>query len=144
MILAWGNTRLTSMPYGSISEREMKMSYMGRVEGSEVLEEESPSKLRRRQKQLESLRHIYLPHHGCPVEYLEWSVHFHCALGKMLVIKEPHMSLFVAPTGVGKTHLALDLLEKEYFNHFDFIIITCPTSTDNVTYRSQKVVFDRS
>ena len=25
---------------------------------------------------------------------------------------EPHMALFVAPTGVGKTHLALDLLER--------------------------------
>ena len=42
-------------------------------------------------------------------------------------MKEPHTALFVAPTGVGKTHLALDLLEGEYKNHFDFIIIICPT-----------------
>ena len=36
----------------------------------------------------------------------------------MLTMLEPHMVLFVAPTGVGKTHLALDLLKQEYFNHF--------------------------
>ena len=44
-----------------------------------------------------------------------------------MFMKEPHTALFVAPTGVGKTHLALDLLEKEYKNHFNFIIIICPT-----------------
>ena len=42
-------------------------------------------------------------------------------------MKEPHTALFVAPTGVGKTHLALNLLENEYRNHFDFIVIICPT-----------------
>ena len=53
-------------------------------------------------------------------------------------MKEPHTALFVAPTGVGKTHLALDLLESEYFNHFNFITIICPTLSHNVTCRSQK------
>ena len=42
-----------------------------------------------------------------------------------MFLKEPHTALFVAPTGVGKTHLALSLLE--YRNHFDFIVIICPT-----------------
>ena len=42
-------------------------------------------------------------------------------------MKELHTALFVAPTGVGKTHLALSLLETEYRNHFDFIVIICPT-----------------
>ena len=42
-------------------------------------------------------------------------------------MKEPHTALFVAPTGVRKTHLALSLLEVEYRNHFDFIVIICPT-----------------
>ena len=50
-------------------------------------------------------------------------------------MKEPHTALFVAPTGVRKTDLALDLLEKEYINHFDFIIIICPTLKHNDTYR---------
>ena len=42
-------------------------------------------------------------------------------------MKELHTAFFVAPTGVGKTHLALNLLENGYKNHFDFIIIICPT-----------------
>ena len=52
-------------------------------------------------------------------------------------MKEPHTALFVAPTGVGKMHLALNLLESEYRNHFDFIIIICPTLAHNETYKSQ-------
>ena len=54
---------------------------------------------------------------------------------------ESHTALFVAPTGVGKTHLALDLLEKEYKNHFDCIIIICSTLKHNETYRSRKWVW---
>ena len=52
-------------------------------------------------------------------------------------MKEPHTALFVAPTGVGKTHLALNLLENEYNNHFDFIVIICPTLAHNETYKSR-------
>ena len=50
-------------------------------------------------------------------------------------MKEPHTALFVAPAGVGKTHLALNLLESEYFSHFDFIIIICPTLKHNEMYK---------
>ena len=56
-------------------------------------------------------------------------------------MKEPHTALFVAPTGVGKTQLALDLLEREYLNHFDSIVIFCPTLRYNATYH-QRVWFD--
>ena len=52
-------------------------------------------------------------------------------------MKEPHTALFVAPTGVGKMQLALDLLETECFNHFDFIVIICPTLKHNKTYKSR-------
>ena len=52
-------------------------------------------------------------------------------------MKEPHTALFVAPTGVGKIHLALNLLESEYRNHFDFIAIICPTMAHNETYKSR-------
>ena len=52
-------------------------------------------------------------------------------------MKEPHTALFVAPTGVGKTHLALDLLESEYRDHFDFIIIICPILAHDQTYKSR-------
>ena len=56
-------------------------------------------------------------------------------------MKEPHTASFVAPTGVGKTHLALNLLERKYKNYFDFIIIICPTLKHNKTYRSRKWVW---
>ena len=44
-----------------------------------------------------------------------------------MFMKELHTALFAAPTGVGTTHLALSLLETEYRNHFDFIVIICAT-----------------
>ena len=43
----------------------------------------------------------------------------------MLHMMELHTAMFVALTGVGKTHL--DSLEREYLNYFNFIIILCPT-----------------
>ena len=57
-------------------------------------------------------------------------------------MKEPHTALFVAPTGVGKTHLALSLLETEFINHFDFIVIICPTLRYNSTYKSRGWVWN--
>ena len=50
-----------------------------------------------------------------------------------MFMKELNTALFVAPTGVRKTHLALSLLETEYRNHFDFIVIICPTLRYNST-----------
>ena len=57
-------------------------------------------------------------------------------------MKEPHTALFVAPTGVGKTQLALSLLETEYRNHFDFIVIICPTLRYNSTYKNRNWVWN--
>ena len=57
-------------------------------------------------------------------------------------MKEPHTALFVAPTGVGKTHLALSLIENEYRNYFDFIVIICPTLAHNSTYKSRVWVWN--
>ena len=59
-----------------------------------------------------------------------------------MFVKEPHTALFVAPTGVGKTHLALSLLENEYRSHFDFIVIICPTLRYNFTYKSRGWVWN--
>ena len=59
-----------------------------------------------------------------------------------MFIKEPHTALFVAPTGVGKTHLALSLQENEYRNHFDFIVIICPTLRYNSAYQSRGWVWN--
>ena len=52
-------------------------------------------------------------------------------------IKEPHTTIFTGQMGCGKTHLVLDLIEKEYKKHFDFIIIIRPTLQWNKTYHSK-------
>ena len=57
-------------------------------------------------------------------------------------MKEPHTTLFVVPAGVGKTHLVLNLLESEYRNHFDLIVIICPTLAHNETYKSRGWVWN--
>ena len=57
-------------------------------------------------------------------------------------MKELHTALFVALTEVAKTNLALSLLENEYRNHFDFIVIICPTLRYNSTYKSQGWVWN--
>ena len=57
---------------------------------------------------------------------------------KMLTMKELHTALFVAPTGVGETHLALDLLQQEYLNHFDFNVTICTTLRYNAMYNRWK------
>ena len=59
-----------------------------------------------------------------------------------MFMKEPHTALFVAPMGVGKTHLALSLLENEYRDHFNFIVIICPTLEHNETYKSRGWVWN--
>ena len=57
-------------------------------------------------------------------------------------MKEPHTALFVALTGVGKMHLALNLLENEYRGHFNFIVIICPTLAQNEMYESRGWVWN--
>ena len=59
-----------------------------------------------------------------------------------MFMKEPHTALLIAPIGVGKTHLALSLLENEYRNHFDFIVIICPMLAHNETYKSRGWVWN--
>ena len=43
-------------------------------------------------------------------------------------IKEPHTVIFISQTGCVKIHLVLELIEKEYNKHFDFIVIIYPRS----------------
>ena len=51
-----------------------------------------------------------------------------------MFIKHPHTAIFTGPTGVGKTHLVLDMIETQYNKHFDKIMILCPTIQWNKTY----------
>ena len=57
--------------------------------------------------------------------------------------KFPHSAIFVGAMNVGKTEYLLRILETEYKNHFEFIVIMCPTILDNnKTYLSRKSIFD--
>ena len=42
-------------------------------------------------------------------------------------IKDPHVPVLTDPTICGKSHLVLDLAEKECNKHFNYIIIIFPT-----------------
>ena len=53
-------------------------------------------------------------------------------------IKEPHTAMFIGQTGCGKTHLVLELIENHYKNHFDYIVIICPTLRENSTYHAKE------
>ena len=48
-----------------------------------------------------------------------------------------HTSIFIGQTGCGKTHLVLELIEKEYNKYFDFIVIISPTPRENSTYHAK-------
>ena len=53
--------------------------------------------------------------------------------------KLPHS---VGATNFGKTEYLLRILGTEYKNHFEFIVIMCPTILDNnKTYLSRKWIF---
>ena len=56
--------------------------------------------------------------------------------------KFPYSAMFVGVTACGKTEFLLKLLETIYKNHFEFIVILCPTISDNKTYHSRKWIFD--
>ena len=60
----------------------------------------------------------------------------------MNLTKFPHSAIFVGSTNVGKSEHLLRLIEMEYKNHFEFIVILCPTILDNKTYLSRKWILD--
>ena len=53
-------------------------------------------------------------------------------------IKKPYTAMFIGQTGCGKTHLVLELIEKEFSKHFDYIVIICPTVQENATYHAKE------
>ena len=53
-------------------------------------------------------------------------------------IKELHTAIFTGQIKCGKTHLVLELIEKEYNKHFDYIVIICPTLRENSTYHAKE------
>ena len=53
-----------------------------------------------------------------------------------------HSAMFVGVTACGKTEFLLRLLETKNKNHFEFIVILCPTILDTKTYLSRKWILD--
>ena len=51
-------------------------------------------------------------------------------------------AMFIGVTACSKTEFLLRLLETVCNNHFEFIIILCPTILDNKTYLSRKLILD--
>ena len=56
--------------------------------------------------------------------------------------KFPHSAMFVGVMACSKTEFLLRLPETEYKNHFEFILILCPTILDNKTYLSEKWILN--
>ena len=54
-----------------------------------------------------------------------------------MFLKEPHNMLISGITNCGKTHFVLDLLETEYKDFFNKIILFCPTYISNKTYERE-------
>ena len=53
-----------------------------------------------------------------------------------------HCGMIVGVMACGKTEFLFRLLETRYKNHFEFIVILCPTIVDNKTYLSRKWILD--
>ena len=50
----------------------------------------------------------------------------------------PFNMIIVGKTACGKTKYLLDMLERDYMGHFEYIFLVCPTFENNTTYRSWK------
>lgn len=61
---------------------------------------------------------------------------------KMELPKYPHCAIICGQTGCGKTEFVLDLLEKEYCQMFQHIVILCPTIQWNKAYKNREWIGD--
>ncbi len=50
-------------------------------------------------------------------------------------VKTPFNMMIVGMTNCGKTYYLLEMIEKEYFRHFENIFLICPTYNWNKTYQ---------
>ena len=53
-------------------------------------------------------------------------------------IKKPHTTRFTGQTNCGKTHLVLELIEKEHNKYFDYVVIIIPTLRENFAYHGRE------
>ena len=57
-------------------------------------------------------------------------------------METPFNIIIAGMTNCGKTSYLLNMLENEYKNHFDYIILICPTFSWNKTYQEWKYIND--
>ena len=53
-------------------------------------------------------------------------------------VETPFNMMIVGMTGCGKTYYLLEMIEKEYFRHLEYIFLICPTYFWNKTYQEWK------
>ena len=71
------------------------------------------------------------------------SCHLYVFQDSQINVSDAQCLNVVYSTNVGKTEYLLRILETKYENHFEFIVIMCPTILDNnKTYLSRKWIFD--
>ena len=56
----------------------------------------------------------------------------------MRIVETPFNMMIVGMTGCGKTQYLLEMIEKEYFGHFEYAFLICPTYDWNKTYQEWK------
>ena len=57
-------------------------------------------------------------------------------------MESPFKMIICGMTNCGKTYYLLNMIEKHYKKHFDYIILICPTFTWNKTYQDWKYIND--
>ena len=57
-------------------------------------------------------------------------------------METPFNMIIVGITACGKTRYLLEMLEREYMKHFDYVILLCPTFEWNKTYHEWNYVND--
>ena len=57
-------------------------------------------------------------------------------------METPFNTIICGMTNCGETYYLLNMTEKDYNRHFDYIILICPTYTWNKTYQEWKYIND--
>ena len=60
----------------------------------------------------------------------------------MSIVSLPINTLITGMTGSGKTYALLELLEKEYYRKFEYIVLICPTFDYNSSYLEWRYLHD--
>ena len=56
--------------------------------------------------------------------------------------RDPHTAIISGKSGCGKTFFVMNLLTNEYLNHYDIVIVICPSFNNNSTYQDYIHLFE--